>query len=61
MISTKTLKIIIEKPYDYKPIPELEVEQVRSYITQEVIELANRFDGPSTLHIRIQIKAKGNA
>lgn len=59
MVSTKTIRLIIEKPYDYKPILERERKEVTKYIGKEVLELANRFDGPSKLTIKVT--GKGNA
>lgn len=44
---------------DYKPIPEHEKIRVSKLITEELLEVANRFDGGSK--ITIKIYARGNA
>ena len=59
MQSYKQVKLIVKKPMDYKPIPKCEQRRVSKMITDELLELANRFDGSSK--IRIKIYAQGNA
>jgi len=44
---------------DYKLIPKDERQRVSKLLTDEVLELANRFDGSSK--IKIKIYARGNA
>ena len=58
MQSYKQVKLIVRKPEDYKPIPEFEKKRVSKIITEELLEIANRFDGASK--IKIKIYAKGN-
>ena len=59
MRSYKQVKLIVKKPMDYKPIPKWEKERVSKLITDELLEIANRFDGSSK--IKIKIYAQGNA
>lgn len=59
MKSYKQVKLIVHKPMDYKPIPEHEKKRVSKLITEELLEVANRFDGGSK--IKIKIYASGNA
>lgn len=58
MQSYKQIKLIVKKPMDYKPIPAQEKKRVSKLITDELLELANRFDGSSK--IKIKIYARGN-
>lgn len=59
MISEKNINIVVDKPYDYKPIAQSEKLRVTEIITKELLELAARFDGPCK--VRIFLTAKGNA
>ncbi|MBU2492395.1 MAG: hypothetical protein KJ571_07180 [Bacteroidetes bacterium] len=59
MTTNKKLSLIVAKPYDYQPIPDSEVERIIEIVSNELFEVANRFDGPS--QIEIFITAKGNA
>jgi len=59
MQSYKQVKLIVRKPMDYKLIPKDERQRVSKLLTDEVLELANRFDGSSK--IKIKIYARGNA
>lgn len=59
MKSYKQVKLIVKKPEDYRPIPEHEKKRVSKLITNELLEIANRFDGSSK--IKIKIYASGNA
>lgn len=59
MISTKEFEMLIIKPYDYKPISKTEKKRVEKLVGKLVLEVANRFDGPSK--IKVIIEAKGNA
>ncbi len=58
MRSYKLIKLTVKKPEDYKPIPEHEKKRVSKLVTNEIMELANRFDGASKL--KIKIYASGN-
>lgn len=58
MRSYKLVKLVVKKPEDYKPISEHEKKRVSKLITDEVMEVANRFDGASRL--KIKIYASGN-
>ena len=59
MQSYKQVKLIVYKPMDYKPIPGHEKKRVSKILTDELLEIANRFDGSSK--IKIKIYARGNA
>lgn len=59
MRTNKKITMTINKPYDYKPIPEIELERITKHVTNEVFEMANKFDGPCKM--LILITAKGNA
>lgn len=61
MKSNKNISITVNKNYDYKPIRKKEIDRIRNYLTTEIIELANRFDGPCKLTMNINIIGKGNA
>jgi len=58
MVSTKEVSFTVRKPYDYFPIPEKEKKRVTKLISKSILEIANRFDGPSK--ITLSIEAKGN-
>ncbi|MBU2493254.1 MAG: hypothetical protein KJ571_11570 [Bacteroidetes bacterium] len=59
MTINKKIVLNVNKPYDYKPIPQSEVKKIWEYVSGELIEIANRFDGPC--RIEMHIIAKGNA
>lgn len=59
MRTNKKIVLNVNKPYDYKPIPQCEIEKIREYVSKELIEIANRFDGPC--RIELNVSAKGNA
>ena len=59
MRTNRSLILTVSKPYDYQPIPESEVGRITELVSKEVLEIANRFDGPS--QIEIFISATGNA
>ncbi|WKZ69157.1 MAG: hypothetical protein QY331_14445 [Melioribacteraceae bacterium] len=59
MVSTKEVSLTVRKPYNYFPIPEHEKKRVSKFLSKTLLEVANRFDGPSKITVTIQ--AKGNA
>lgn len=59
MVSRKEISLTVMKPYDYKPIPPEEKQRITKQISEHILEVANRFDGPSSITITIQ--ARGNA
>ena len=58
MRTMKKISLVVHKPYDYQPISKKEKQRVYRILSKEVLSVANRFDGPST--IEILISAKGN-
>lgn len=59
MRTNKKIEFTVNKPYDYKPTPQSEVEKIRQLVSGELIQIANRFDGPC--RIVLFVSAKGNA
>ena len=59
MRSVKKLKLTVNKPENYKPIKRWEEQRITKLLGAAVLNVANRFDGPSEIEITIQ--AKGNA
>jgi len=59
MRTNKKIAFTIDKPYDYKPIPQSEAEKIMKLVSGELVQIANRFDGPC--RIELLISAKGNA
>ncbi|KAB2846717.1 MAG: hypothetical protein F9K45_01265 [Melioribacteraceae bacterium] len=59
MRTNKKIVLTINKPYDYKPIPPREVEKIKDSVSAELVQIANRFDGPC--RIELFVTAKGNA
>ena len=59
MQSEEVIKLYVYKPEDYKPIPPEEKTRIKELIGNEVLKVANRFDGCSKFTIHIH--AKGNA
>ena len=58
MTSSKKVIFNIYKPYNFKPIHKSEKRRITRLVMKELFEVANRFDGTST--VSIKINAKGN-
>lgn len=58
MTSYKEIYLNVWKEYDYMPVSKEEKDRVSRIITSELIELAERFDGPAK--VTITFEAKGN-
>jgi hypothetical protein len=56
----KELSFVVFKPENYRPILPEEKQRVKEYIGQQILDIANRFDGPD-ITFKIYIQAKGNA
>ena len=59
MRTNKKIVLTVNKPYDYKPIPQSEVERITKLVSGELVQIANRFDG--SCRIKLFVTAKGNA
>lgn len=58
MKSTKRINFTVRKPYDYMPISRKEKRRIKSILAQQILSMANRFDGSSSFTIKVT--AKGN-
>lgn len=58
MKSYKQIEINVWKEYDYMPISSEEKGRVEKIITEELLELVGKFDGPAK--VTITYEAKGN-
>jgi hypothetical protein len=58
MTSYKEVHLNVWKEYDYKPMSKEEKDRISRIIITELVELAERFDGPA--RITITYEAKGN-
>lgn len=58
MTSNKEIHINVLKDYDYMPISKEEKDRIEKILIAELIEIAEKFDGP--VNMTIIYEAKGN-
>lgn len=58
MVSYKEIQVNVWKEYDYMPISKEEKDRLTRILIAELVEIAERFDGPA--NVTITYEAKGN-
>jgi hypothetical protein len=58
MVSYKEIQVNVWKEYDYMPISKEEKDRLTRILIAELVEIAERFDGP--VNVTITYEAKGN-